>query len=312
MVSVVTTAAVDLANPTGNAAAVEVLDQVGGAKIAAAVVLVNAAGEIATLELGATSLAALGNITVGGTVDLGTTSLAALENITVGGSVELGSASLAALENVTVELGATSLAALEDITVGGTVELGTASLNALESVTAELGATSLAALESITVGGTVELGATSLAALESITVADVATEATLSGINDKLPALSAGRIPVELPAGGGGLTNTELRDSPVPTEDVALYALTETLRDLSSILAMFGAMRGADGALRVNALTGSTVAVSSLPTLAAVTTLSTLTTLSNQTSLGGFQASNLVQAQMNLAAQQSNIVNMLG
>lgn len=74
-----------------------------------------------TIELGAPSLAALENITVGGTVDLGATSLAALETITVGG---------------TVELGAPSLAALENITVGGTVELGAGSLAALESITA--------------------------------------------------------------------------------------------------------------------------------------------------------------------------------
>jgi hypothetical protein len=85
-----------------------------------------------------------------------------------------------------------------------------------------------------------------------------------------------------------------------------LYALNETLRDLVNILSVFGAMRGADGALRVNALTGSTVAVSSLPTLA------TLTTLVNQAQMGGYSTSNMVQASMNLTAQQSNIVNMTG
>jgi hypothetical protein len=42
------------------------------------------------------------------------------------------------------------------------------------------------------------------------------TEATLAAMNAKLPALSGGRLPVELPAGGGGLTNSELRATPVP------------------------------------------------------------------------------------------------
>jgi hypothetical protein len=101
---------------------------------------------IGTVELGATSLAALEsvNAAVTGTVELGATSLAALETVTatVSGTVELGSTTLAALENVnaavtgTVELGATSLAALETVNaaVTGTIELGATSLAALESV----------------------------------------------------------------------------------------------------------------------------------------------------------------------------------
>lgn len=43
-----------------------------------------------------------------------------------------------------------------------------------------------------------------------------ATEATLAAVNAKLPALSGGRVPVELPAGAGGLTDTQLRATPVP------------------------------------------------------------------------------------------------
>jgi hypothetical protein len=42
-----------------------------------------------------------------------------------------------------------------------------------------------------------------------------ATETTLAAVNGKLPALDSGRLPVVLPAGGGGLTDTELRASPV-------------------------------------------------------------------------------------------------
>jgi hypothetical protein len=42
-----------------------------------------------------------------------------------------------------------------------------------------------------------------------------ATETTLAAVNGKLPALDSGRLPVVLPTGGGGLTNTELRATPV-------------------------------------------------------------------------------------------------
>jgi hypothetical protein len=53
--------------------------------------------------------------------------------------------------------------------------------------------------------------------------------ASLASIDSKLPALSGGRVPVELPAGGGGLTDTELRATPVPVSgpltDAQLRAL---------------------------------------------------------------------------------------
>ena len=41
-------------------------------------------------------------------------------------------------------------------------------------------------------------------------------ESSLSSIDNKLPTLSSGRMPVVLPAGGSGLTDTELRASAVP------------------------------------------------------------------------------------------------
>ena len=50
-----------------------------------------------------------GSITVDGTVELGATSLAALENIVVSGTVELGATTLAALESITVVDGGGSL-----------------------------------------------------------------------------------------------------------------------------------------------------------------------------------------------------------
>ena len=42
-----------------------------------------------------------------------------------------------------------------------------------------------------------------------------ATETTLAAVNGKLPALDSGRLPVVLPSGGGGLTDSELRATPV-------------------------------------------------------------------------------------------------
>jgi hypothetical protein len=48
-----------------------------------------------------------------------------------------------------------------------------------------------------------------------------ASETTLAAVNGKLPALDSGRLPVVLPAGGGGLTNSELRASPVSVTNSA-------------------------------------------------------------------------------------------
>lgn len=67
-----------------------------------------------------------GSLTVDGTVELGATTLAALESITVSGTVELGATTLSALESITVQNGAGAAAVnIQDggnsITVDGTV-----------------------------------------------------------------------------------------------------------------------------------------------------------------------------------------------
>lgn len=49
----------------------------------------------------------------------------------------------------------------------------------------------------------------------------VETGGNLAGINAKLPSLDSGRLPVVLPVGGVGLTDTELRASPVPIQQTA-------------------------------------------------------------------------------------------
>lgn len=61
------------------------------------------------------------------------------------------------------------------------------------------------------------------------TAANQATEiASLASVDGKLPALVGGRVPVVLPAGGGGLTDTELRAAAVPVSlaSVPTHAVT--------------------------------------------------------------------------------------
>ena len=147
-----------------------------------------------------------GSLTVDGTVELGATTLAALETITVtatnldirdlafatdkvdvtGSEVSLDSATLAALENITVsatDLDIRNLAFATDtvdvsgsnVTVDGTVELGATTLAALENITVsatDLDIRDLAfATDKVDVSGSeVSLDSATLAALENITV----------------------------------------------------------------------------------------------------------------------------------------------
>lgn len=108
----------------------------------------------------------------------------------------------------------TTLAALK--AVADTIATAAAAIK----VAAEALNAKATAIDTGAIAGTVALDAGSLAALETIQVGSLpigaATEATLASVDGKLPALSAGRIPVVLPAGGGGLTDTELRASAVP------------------------------------------------------------------------------------------------
>ena len=116
------------------------------------------------------------SLTVDGTVELGATSLSALENITA----TLDAGSLSALENITVQNGA-GAAAVNIQDGGNSITVDAADLDIRNLVFADdkvdvsgsevsLDSATLAALENITVDGTVELGATTLAALESVTV----------------------------------------------------------------------------------------------------------------------------------------------
>ena len=100
--------------------------------------------------------------------------------------------------------------------------------------------------------------------------------------------------------------------NPMPIQGVGelveqLAAIRMLLQSLTRSVGQ--AMPDAFGRLLVNVATG-TVAVSSLPTLAAVTTLTTLTTLSNQTQIGGLPATEQIPSLMRLGADslRRNIV----
>lgn len=104
--------------------------------------------------------------------------------------------------------------------------------------------------------------------------AGAASETTLAAVNGKLPALSGGRIPVELPTGGGGLTDTELRASDIPVTDATAGNF------LWRILQMLMAPLGYDKSLQ---RTRGTVLVESV---------SGTVTVGNMTSLNAFNGRN--------------------
>jgi hypothetical protein len=109
---------------------------------------------------------------------------------------------------VPVALDSNSLTALENISVTFPSSQNVSVQNASLAVTDNGG--------SLTVDGTVDLGATSLSALENITVSvsgvstaanQVTANNSLSNIDGKLPALSGGRLPVDI-GGSGSITIT--------------------------------------------------------------------------------------------------------
>jgi hypothetical protein len=127
-----------------------------------------------------------------------------------------------------------------------------------------------------------------------------ATEATAVAVGAAIVAAVEA-----IPGGGGGggsLTDAELRATPVPMTEVgellqAIEALRMTVHSLSRSIGLL--MPDTSGRMRTISETGSTVAVSALPTLAAVTTVSTV---SNQTNVGGFAANGHIPSLMHLSA----------
>jgi len=152
----------------------------------------------------------------GSTVELGATTLAALESITVvdgGGSLTVDAINLdirdlafatdkVDVSGSTVELGATTLAALESITVVAT------DLDVRDLV--------FATDKVDTSGSTVELGATTLAALESITV--VATDLDIRDLSHTQDSVKIGDGTDFLAVNTDGSINVKISDGSPGTE----------------------------------------------------------------------------------------------
>ena len=122
--------------------------------------------------------------------------------------------------------------------------------------------------------------------------ADLATEASLASVDDKLPP--KGR------AGEGAATPVTLSN-----EDA------DILNDILQQLGVLNTARNVDGSLRVTLLGGTVATVTTVGTVTTVTTVTTVATLTNQTNIGGFVATPQIPALMNLVAA-GNISRMEG
>lgn len=112
--------------------------------------------------------------------------------------------------------------------------------------------------------------------------------------------------PLPVDTGLNPLTDAQLRAAAVPVADSSLSTVPDLLTTINDSLAnirRMGSAWDASGLLRVNAV--------SLGTLSTITTVTTVSTVSNQSQVGGYQAGPVIQAQMNLTAQ-NNIRNMVG
>jgi hypothetical protein len=236
-------------------------------------------------------------------------------------------ATLAAL-NVIADAISTAVAALNTKAttintgaIAGTVALDAPTLAALESITAATGGLTNAELRAAAVpvsatfwqatqpvsftwagltDAQLRASAVPMSAASLPLPADAATQTTLASVDGKLPVLDAGRIPVVLPPGGGGLTDSELRAAAVPVSVAgelveAIEALRCAVRTLTRTVGL--TLPDAAGRMRVNLETGTTAVTG---TLTGVTTVTTLATLTNQTQVGGLAANEQVPALMRI------------
>lgn len=178
-------------------------------------------------------------------------------------------------------------------------------------IAAEALNTKTIAVDTGAIAGTVALDTPTLAALETTGVAvsnfpatqpisaaalplppDAATETTLASVNAKLPNLDSGRLPVSLPPGSSGLTDSELRASPIEMRDTEVAELTQAILDGINKLAWLGGpARALDGTLRTSIVGTPAVTVSS----------GTLTALNNIVQIGGYGANQHIPAITNTA-----------
>lgn len=136
-----------------------------------------------------------------------------------------------------------------------------------------------------------------------------ATEITLGAVNDKLPALSGGRLPVELPAGGSGLTDAELRANPVPVS--GSFSASVTPEDTATLMSALRALvhpiweEAASGRLRVvlDPLGGAQTlgTVGTVTTVSTVTNLTTCAAVTSLNQMAGISAASFIYDQMHAA-----------
>lgn len=249
---------------------------------------------------------------VAGTVALDAPSLAALENVTatianfpgtqpVSGTVALDAPSLAALESVTASIS----------NWPGTQPVSGTFWQATQPVSGPLTDAQLRA-GAVPVSGTFYQGTQPVSAAALPLPTGASTEATLSAVNGKLPALSGGRIPVELPAGGGGLTDAELRATPVPVSGSFAATANTEIDDL--FLAVQVMLERIENPIMMDQTTGrmrvmldpigGAQTLGTVTTVGTVTTCSTVTTvatLTNQAQIGGVKADSMVYDSMHNA-----------
>lgn len=184
---------------------------------------------------------------IAGTVALDAPSLAALETITAntGGltDAQLRAAALNVTvsnptSNITGYATETTLAQVK--TALDTIAGNTDTVEALQTA-ANATLTNLAAYNDSVEALLTALGGNTdglEALLNTLGVQTDQVEPLLSAIEAKTPALEGGRIPVVLPAGGGGLTDSELRAEPVPVLDDHAGSLLHLI--LKTLLSPFG------------------------------------------------------------------------
>jgi len=307
MPSIVNTSQVDLAEPTGAAGSVNVIDTSGGVKLAAPVVLVNQAGEavdfLTDTELRATPLSVTvsnptSNIT-GYATEATLQVIAAKPNAP--SVVGLDAPTLAALETITSNTGGLTDTQLRAsaLPISGTVTANTGLVQPLTDT--QLRATSLnvtvsnqldgyaseatlglvkTVLDSIDAKTTSTVSVTNFPATQPVTLSSIplATNAAnadlqadakllLEEIEAKLPALINGALPV---------TDANI---------LALQEVTQSVKDLSDtmlyfITAMLDKMPRLDSNDRMMAYIDNG-ALNTLNTLTTVTTVSAVTNLQN-------------------------------
>lgn len=176
----------------------------------------------------------------GAPIELATqTTLAALK-----AAVDTLSAKIDACNTGAVRLDGTTLAALESINAAISGTVAVLNFPVTQAVSGTVAVSNFPVTQAVDTGleqplTNTQLRASAVPVSVSNFPAGAATENTLSGLSGKVPALEGGRIPVALPSGAAGLTDDELRATPVPVNvpgvasETTLAAIEDKLPALS-------------------------------------------------------------------------------